>query len=41
MISTSLAQAYAELARLHLNKETAQTAVAIRTKNRRIDDQSF
>ena len=32
MISTSLAQAYAELARLHLNKETAQTAVAIRTK---------
>lgn len=32
MISTSLAQAYAELARLHLNKEMAQTAVAIRTK---------
>lgn len=32
MISTSLAQAYAELARLHLNKETAQTAVAIREK---------
>ena len=32
MISTSLAQAYAELTRLHLNKETAQTAVAIRTK---------
>ena len=32
MISTSLAQAYAELARLHLNKETAQIAVAIRTK---------
>lgn len=32
MISTSLAQAYAELARLHLNKETAQTAVAIRAK---------
>ena len=32
MVSTSLAQAYAELARLHLNKETAQTAVAIRTK---------
>lgn len=32
MISTSLAQAYAELTRLHLNKETAQTAVAIREK---------
>ena len=32
MMSTSLAQAYAELARLHLNKETAQTAVAIREK---------
>ncbi|MDD2341986.1 MAG: efflux transporter outer membrane subunit [Tolumonas sp.] len=32
MIQTSLAQAYAELARLYLNKDTAQSAAEIRTK---------
>jgi NodT family efflux transporter outer membrane factor (OMF) lipoprotein len=32
MISTSLAQAYAELARLYLNHDTAQTALDIRNK---------
>lgn len=32
MIQTSLAQAYSELARLYLNKDTAQSAVEIRTK---------
>ncbi len=32
MIQTSLAQAYAELARLYLNRDTAQTALDIRTK---------
>jgi NodT family efflux transporter outer membrane factor (OMF) lipoprotein len=32
MISTSLAQAYAELARLYLNQDTAQTALDIRNK---------
>ncbi|WP_024873015.1 efflux transporter outer membrane subunit [Tolumonas lignilytica] len=32
MIQTSLTQAYAELARLYLNRDTAQTALAIRSK---------
>ncbi len=32
MIQTILAQAYAELARLYLNRDTAQTALDIRTK---------
>lgn len=32
MIQTSLAQAYAELARLYLNQDTAKSAVEIRTK---------
>ena len=32
MIQTSLAQAYAELARLYLNQDTAKTALEIRSK---------
>lgn len=41
MIQTSLAQAYAELARLYLNKDTAQSAVDIRTKTAQLMTNRF